>query len=112
MLSGICWRWGRRPRTTVGRAAIDEGHVPQCGMPVLGLIALCVCIALQWAACLAVHESHVAHIRGMWEGPLGGLPVSEPVWRDDRAVPWGPCQTPSCKLAVRCKVTWVYQKKR
>ncbi len=33
---------------------------------VLGLVVVRVCIALQWAVCLAVRESHVARARGMW----------------------------------------------
>ena len=47
-------------------AAIDEGHVPRCGAPVLGSAVICICRALQQAVSFAVSEREVA--RGSLDG--------------------------------------------
>ena len=41
-----------------------------------GVIGTVVVVAA--VGCVSVRESHVARIRGMWDSPLDGLPVSKP----------------------------------
>ena len=41
-----------------------------------GVIGVVVVVAA--VGCVSVRGSHVARIRGMWDSPLGGLPVSKP----------------------------------
>jgi hypothetical protein len=54
-------------------------RAPEYGAPVPGHAAGCGWIALWWAARLAVRETRAMRAkRCVLEGPLGGLPVSEP----------------------------------